>query len=119
MPEANPQKVIQAYESLGGRSLQLSEVVSLLRKGRLKVSKVVYRKGDGYYVLVGGDEVPKEYDIVEVRPGLVVYRLGAGPRKAFKPKYATYFRVPAKAGPKEGPVIIEYLGDDLIAVYLG
>ena len=99
--------------------MQLFEVVSLLREGRLRVSKVVYRKGDGYYVLIGGDEVPKEYDIIEVRPGLVVYKLGSGRRKAWKPKHATYFRVPVEANPKEGPVIIEFLSNDVIAVHLG
>ena len=99
--------------------MSLAEVVELLREGRLRVSKVIYKKDDGYYVLVGGPEVPRDYEIIDVEPGRVVYQIGEGSRKAWRRGRGTYLRVPKSAGPKEGPVLVERLDERTLVVYLG
>ena len=98
-----------------GRKMSLSELIRQLNEGKLKVVKIRYKKGDGYYASMGV-EFPVHYSILEVRPGLVVYKLG-GDRKALTPGRGVYYRVPAAAKPREGFAIAEIRGE-LVYLYL-
>ena len=128
MPEANPQKVIQAETKGGGSLMQLlaqpearrvlAEFVRGVESGRFRLARVFYKKGDGYYVNIGSG-FPREYDILAVEPGRVVYRLGEGPRKALRPsRSATWLRVPAEARPREGLALAEFIDDRVVVVWL-
>ncbi len=97
--------------------MSIAEIIQQLNKGRLKVVRIIYKKGDGYYA-VFGKGFPREYDIIEVKPGLVVYRLGNGSRKAWMSGVTARYRVPAKAKPKEGYAFAE-IHEDLVYLYLG
>jgi len=97
--------------------VSIAELINKLNTGDIKVVKIKYKRGDGYYVSFG-PEMPREYDIIEVRPGLVVYLVGEGSKKAWKSQYGTRYRVPAKAGPKEGFAFAEFRGN-LVYLYLG
>ncbi len=96
----------------------ISELIANLNNGKIMIVKIIYKKGDGYYVRFGKG-FPRQYDIVDAKPGLVIYRLGTGNRKAWLPgKTTVHYRVPAGAKPKEGYAIAEFK-DDLVYLYLG
>ena len=96
--------------------MSLTEIIQQLNEGRLRVVKIKYSKNRGYYASMGVD-FPKHYDIVKVEPGLVVYKIGSGSKKAWTPGRGVYYKVPAAAKPKEGYAIAE-LRDDLVYLYL-
>ena len=98
-----------------GRKMSIAELVKRLNDGTIIIGKIIYRKGDGYYVYIGRkSDYPDKYEIEEIGEGRVIYRLGSGKRKVWQPGGSAFLRVPAKVKPKEGYVILERLGDRLI-----
>jgi len=90
--------------------MSLAEILQALNEGKLKIVKIKYSKNRGYYASMG-IEFPKEYDVLEARPGLVVYKIGSGNRKAWTPGKGVYYKVPSIARPREGYAIAEIRGD--------
>ncbi|MCE4625527.1 MAG: hypothetical protein F7C35_06660 [Desulfurococcales archaeon] len=96
--------------------MSLAEIIQQLNEGRLKVVKIKHSRNRGYYASMGS-EFPKQYEIVSVKPGLVVYRIGRGDKKAWTPGKGVYYKVPALAKPKEGYAIAELRGE-LVYLYI-
>ena len=92
------------------KRMSLAEIIQQLNEGRLKIVKIKHSKNRGYYASMGL-EFPKQYEIVSVKPGFVVYRIGSGSKKAWTPGKGVYYKVPAVAKPKEGYAIAEIKGD--------
>ena len=94
------------------RSMSIAEIIRLLNQGEIRIVKIKYSKNRGYYVSMG-KEFPVTFDILEAKPGVVVYRLG-GSKKAWTPGSGVYYKVPAIAEPREGYAIAEIKGDKVI-----
>ncbi len=97
------------------RSMSITEIIRLLNQGEIKIMKIKYSKNRGYYVSMG-KEFPTTYEILDAKPGLVVYKLG-GSKKAWTPGNGVYYRIPAMAKPKEGFAIAE-IKEDKVILYL-
>ena len=92
------------------KRMNLDEIIEGLNAGEIKIVKIRYKRGDGYYAGSFGKDFPKTYDVVSVQPGKVVYKIG-GKKKAQTPGKGVYYRVPARAKPREGYAIAEIKGE--------
>ncbi len=95
--------------------MSAAELVRRLNEGTLRLTRIIYKEGDGYYVYIGRKrDYPGNYEIEEAGVGRVVYRLGVGWRRVWQPDGSAFLRVPAEARPRVGYAILERRGDRLI-----
>ena len=101
------------------RSMSIAELARGVREGRYEVKRIK-KWSDGVYRLYLGrpNDYPDTYDI-EVLGGNVIVRFGDGSKKVLKRRNDAWITIPARlVKVSEGPVLVEWVDEKTLVVYL-